>query len=243
MLNMKRQMIWAINSLNFGDPALPWVIGSFSDLRQETVCHKWQVNTDFSFVVFSIMDLSLWNHMTLNYLTPPNDKPLLYIEGILPKGLYLPCVSMAGRAFLAGYHRYTHTYARIYLNTVIIVPADGLAPSGAPPISTKFWIPYGSVTVMVCTKFHCDQLNTLWTRPSPSFIEYRIEGFKVKYCYWDRCHNMPYWSFHHQNLAEDQVTCPMTLMAINKTGLKKCYFGDNPINQNTDDSPTGLQRK
>ena len=29
----------------------------------------------------------------------------LYIEGILPKGSYLPCVSMAGRALLAGYHR------------------------------------------------------------------------------------------------------------------------------------------
>ena len=29
------------------------------------------------------------------------------IEGILPKGPYLPCVSMAGRAILAGYHRYT----------------------------------------------------------------------------------------------------------------------------------------
>ena len=29
-----------------------------------------------------------------------------YIEGILRKGPYLPCVSMAGRALLAGYHRY-----------------------------------------------------------------------------------------------------------------------------------------
>ena len=29
------------------------------------------------------------------------------IEGILPKGSYLPCVSMAGRALSAGYHRNT----------------------------------------------------------------------------------------------------------------------------------------
>ena len=29
-----------------------------------------------------------------------------HIEGILPKGPYLPCVSMVGRAPLAGYHRY-----------------------------------------------------------------------------------------------------------------------------------------
>ena len=28
------------------------------------------------------------------------------IKGILPKGPYLPCVSMAGRALLAGYHRH-----------------------------------------------------------------------------------------------------------------------------------------
>ena len=30
-----------------------------------------------------------------------------YIEGILPKGPYLPCVSMAGRALLARYPRYS----------------------------------------------------------------------------------------------------------------------------------------
>ena len=29
-----------------------------------------------------------------------------HIEGILPKGSYLPCVSMAGRTLLAGYYRY-----------------------------------------------------------------------------------------------------------------------------------------
>ena len=29
-----------------------------------------------------------------------------HIEGILPKGPYLPCESMAGRALLRGYHRY-----------------------------------------------------------------------------------------------------------------------------------------
>ena len=29
-----------------------------------------------------------------------------YIVGILPKGPYLPCVNMTGRAPLAGYHRY-----------------------------------------------------------------------------------------------------------------------------------------
>ena len=39
----------------------------------------------------------------------------VYIEGILPKGPYLPCVSMAGRALLAGYHRIIwHIYIFIF---------------------------------------------------------------------------------------------------------------------------------
>ena len=32
------------------------------------------------------------------------------IEGIPPKGSYLPCVSTAGRAILAGYHTYVVLY-------------------------------------------------------------------------------------------------------------------------------------
>ena len=43
-------------------------------------------------------------------LTPADTYWYLYIEGILPKGSYLPCVSMAGRALLAGYHRYMDIY-------------------------------------------------------------------------------------------------------------------------------------
>ena len=39
----------------------------------------------------------------------------LYIEGILPKGPYLPCVSMAGRAPLAGYPRHSHSGRMVFL--------------------------------------------------------------------------------------------------------------------------------
>ena len=35
-----------------------------------------------------------------------NYQSLVNIEGILPKGPFLPCVSMTGRALLAWYHRY-----------------------------------------------------------------------------------------------------------------------------------------
>ena len=33
---------------------------------------------------------------------------ITHIEGILPNGPYLPCVSMAGRVLLAGYHQYLY---------------------------------------------------------------------------------------------------------------------------------------
>ena len=44
---------------------------------------------------------------------------LEHIKGFVPKGPYLPCVSLAGRAFLAGYHRYTCTcISKLLLNTL-----------------------------------------------------------------------------------------------------------------------------
>ena len=51
--------------------------------------------------------MTMTNDQSLN----PGKTDTLYsvllreLEGILPKGPYLPCVSMAGRALLAGYPR------------------------------------------------------------------------------------------------------------------------------------------
>ena len=42
------------------------------------------------------------------------------IEGILPKGPYLPCVSMAGRSLLAGYPRYLPNIIKYYLVTLLL---------------------------------------------------------------------------------------------------------------------------
>ena len=56
---------------------------------------------------YSYTENSSWNRY---WLTNPYgifiSYGILHIDGILPKGPYLPCVSMAGRALLAGYHRY-----------------------------------------------------------------------------------------------------------------------------------------
>ena len=49
---------------------------------------------------------ALWLLMTWHLLV------IGYIKDILPKGPYLPCVSMAGRALLAGYHRYADIWMK-----------------------------------------------------------------------------------------------------------------------------------
>ena len=51
---------------------------------------------------------------TTPFLVIPLGKGI-HIEGILPKGPYLPCVSMAGRALLAGYPRYVSIW--IFVDT------------------------------------------------------------------------------------------------------------------------------
>ena len=45
--------------------------------------------------------LLIWSQLPV----PVHNLKQIYIEGILPKGPYLTCVSMVGRALLAGYHR------------------------------------------------------------------------------------------------------------------------------------------
>ena len=50
----------------------------------------------------------------------------LHIAGILPKGPHLPCVSMAGRALLAGYHQYVVCdmllyYMILHCGTIIVL--------------------------------------------------------------------------------------------------------------------------
>ena len=47
---------------------------------------------------------------------------IVHFEGILPKGPYLPCVSMVGRALLAGYHWFINQIS------IIIGTDNGLSP-------------------------------------------------------------------------------------------------------------------
>ena len=57
-----------------------------------------------------------------NHITAFSKELSEQFEGILPKGPYLPCVSMAGRALLAGYprivrlHFYTETVCQKHIS-------------------------------------------------------------------------------------------------------------------------------
>ena len=62
-----------------------------------------------------------------------------YIKGILPKRPYLPCVSMAGRALLAGYHRYSSPLRSRY-NMSFVNPQSDLSSDFV--ITVLFAIPF-----------------------------------------------------------------------------------------------------
>ena len=56
-------------------------------------------------------------HVMLDHIIMAPD----YIEDILPKGPYLPCVSMAGRALLAGYPWYLAWVMQVWLSCYLVL--------------------------------------------------------------------------------------------------------------------------
>ena len=66
----------------------------------------------------------------------------VYIEGILPKGPYLPCVSMAGRALLAGYPRYVMNSKNII---VLVTQIKHYARLAWYFVSSLYWNPYPTI--------------------------------------------------------------------------------------------------
>ena len=59
--------------------------------------------------------ITLYKHLMANVIR--HISLWLHIDGILPKGPYLPCIGMAGKALLAGYPRYMVTCAASVLAT------------------------------------------------------------------------------------------------------------------------------
>ena len=56
-----------------------------------------------------------------------------YIKSILPKGPYLPCVSMAGRALLAGYPQHVNMYSSNLINILAGISMS-LCKAGISPV-------------------------------------------------------------------------------------------------------------
>ena len=70
----------------------------------ESQLESWDIDCmDFQSNQCHALFFTLTGHASLTF--NHSSAGAAYIKGILPKGPYLPCISMAGRALLAGYHR------------------------------------------------------------------------------------------------------------------------------------------
>ena len=90
---------------------------------------------------------------------------IIYIEGILQKGSYLPCVSMAGRALLTGYHRHIIYHSCRLSNWTKLFPRD---------IHTKSWCGHdGVLDDMILLIF------PVWFQIYLSIVQLRILYIKI----------------------------------------------------------------
>ena len=87
-----------------------------------TVTSKWGNNTKFLFNF-----LSFWRILPGKMITGLNVH-ILYMEGILSKGPYPPCLRMADRALLAGYPQYI---------ILILIPHNNPCFPAIPPLSLQ----------------------------------------------------------------------------------------------------------
>ena len=73
----------------------------------------------WSYIQVSSLFICSWKKMftwlKILHTTTTTTTATIHIKGILPKGPYLPRVSMAGRALLAGYRRYDKINAKLQI--------------------------------------------------------------------------------------------------------------------------------
>ena len=77
------------------------------------ILHNWLLNL-VSMVLFISVSYT-WNWLRNGVIWPLSVSSWPHIEGILRKGPYLPCVSMAGRALLAGYHGHRNDFWMMWI--------------------------------------------------------------------------------------------------------------------------------
>ena len=106
------EQVWnyvAKRNLNSTNLNCGWIIFSAMGRSfQLEALHQHKCHNQYIQTLLWVMKQSI-HHNTVTRMTPA----MLWwtYEGILPKGPYLPCVSMAGRALLAGYPQYTNCFS------------------------------------------------------------------------------------------------------------------------------------
>ena len=118
-----------------GLPSAPLHYGLTWPVGIRTVCPptQWQSRS----TVLTTGKCLLWG-LCQGTVKESSEKLMLYIEGILPRGPYRPCVSMAGRALLAGYHRYVdHENFRIWIGWYSSKPFKSCRHSKFDPLVLK----------------------------------------------------------------------------------------------------------
>ena len=116
----------------------------------------------------------------------------MHIDGILPKGPYLPCVSMAGRALLAGYHRYMQCkshYLPCCSRGKLTLSVSLHSPSGRPAIRV---VQGDSQWPLKMVEIPISHVSPLWLRQSqPIFRPDNPKGWFHPIGGHVSCHSSP----------------------------------------------------
>ena len=93
-----------------------------------------------------------------------------HINGILPKGPHPPCLRMADRALLAGYHRYI-CHIQIMLDTPVQLPTERLTTKRCPgtvsALVREINIRLKEKLVLAPPQWYHTPLSSKWTIPKP----------------------------------------------------------------------------
>ena len=128
-----------------------------------------------------------------------------HIEGILPKGPYRPCVSMADRALLVGYHRYMCWWTGSALVQIIACRLDGTMSLSQPALAYCQLDPKEHISMKFYSKFKYSYLRKcVWTRRLRNGSHF-VRGRWVKPAPFNRTMRMPSSQYRESHL-EDEPT-------------------------------------
>ena len=140
--------------MSFLDAWLDTVVGGSDFVAQRTlhlICMLTGIRRD----VFQGTISSTFMSVCLTWKASLQKKQI-YIDGFLPKEPYLPCVSMSGRALLAGFHRICDVCFPLWANIVGSFPSDISTRPSSVANSSSF-------TLLIYAEIPC-QKDEVWTQ-------------------------------------------------------------------------------